>query len=56
MLYILYKLGEILINPLPLKVAYWIADRIADVKYVFSVKDKRILINNLKMDKTWPKR
>jgi len=48
MLYLLYRLGEILINPLPIKVAYWLVVRIADIKYFFSVKDKRILRNNLR--------
>lgn len=49
MRYYLFKIGEILINALPLEAAYDLASGIADIKYFFSVKDKLILVKNLQM-------
>jgi len=48
-MYYLYKLAEFLMNTLPLNFSYWFASKIGSVKNFFSVKDKNIIMNNLKV-------
>ena len=48
MLYFLYRLAERIINPMPIKSAYRLVCALADIKYYTSVKDKQILIRNMK--------
>ena len=45
--YFLYKLGYFLANALPLKVAYWLAERISDVQYCLAKKDRNSVAQNL---------
>ncbi len=49
MLYYFYKLCEVVFNFLPLAAGYWLAERLADLKYIFSKKDKVIILNNLRL-------
>jgi len=45
--YILYRIGYFLANILPLKLAYSLAKRAADVQYFFSTKDRASVAQNL---------
>ncbi len=45
--YILYKLGYILANILPLRFAYWLAERFCDIHYFVARKDRKAVTENL---------
>ena len=45
--WILYRLGYILANALPLKVVYWIAERFADIHFFALKKDRDAVAQNL---------
>lgn len=45
--YILYKLGFLVANILPLKTAYWLAERISDIQYNLARKDRDAVLQNL---------
>ncbi|MCA9407159.1 MAG: lysophospholipid acyltransferase family protein [Candidatus Omnitrophica bacterium] len=47
--YFLYKVGQFLVNVLPLKLAYRFAEFISDLQYTFSYKDRNAVTNNLKI-------
>jgi len=47
--YILYRIGQIIVLYLPLKIAYKIALFISDLHYLFSTKDRRTAKENLKV-------
>src|SRR3989338_4405614 len=48
-LYLLYRIGYFLVQALPLKVSYILAPSIADIYYCWTVKDKRAVLENLKV-------
>ncbi|OGW83441.1 MAG: hypothetical protein A2987_03225 [Omnitrophica bacterium RIFCSPLOWO2_01_FULL_45_10] len=48
-LYLLYRIGYFLVQALPLKVSYILARSIADIYYCWTVKDKRAVLENLKV-------
>lgn len=48
LLYILYRIGQVLVLILPIRFSYWLASRIADIHYYTSKKDRGLLVNNLK--------
>lgn len=43
----LYRIGYFLANVLPLKTAYWLADRFSDIHYSISKKDREAVTQNL---------
>ncbi|MFH1854768.1 MAG: lysophospholipid acyltransferase family protein [Candidatus Omnitrophota bacterium] len=45
--YLLYKLGYLLANVLPLEAAYWLADRVSDLQYILAAKDRDAVAQNL---------
>lgn len=45
--YILYRIGYIITNILPLRAAYWLAERFADIRYFFAKKDREAVAKNL---------
>jgi len=45
--YILYKTGYFLANALPLRAAYWLAERFCDIHYFVSKKDRDAVAGNL---------
>jgi lauroyl/myristoyl acyltransferase len=47
--YLLYKLGQLLALSLPLKLAYRLALILADMRYLFFIKEKRAVESNLKV-------
>ena len=49
LLYLFYKLGEFIALRLPLKVTYWLGERIADIKRLCSKKDRNLIKKNLKV-------
>jgi len=46
--FFLYKIGQFLVNILPMSISYKIAKVIADLHYFFSLKDRQAVKNNLK--------
>jgi len=49
LLYLLYKLGEFIALHLPLKVTYWLGERIADIKRICSRRDRNLIKKNLRV-------
>jgi len=47
-LYILYRMAQLLVTILPIKAAYGLATAIADLHFMISKKDKDLIVNNLK--------
>lgn len=47
-LYIIYKIAQVVVMALPLKFSFWLGARIADIHYLFSKKDRDLVLNNLK--------
>jgi len=47
--YLLYKLGEFIALHLPLKLTYWLGERVADIKRLCSRKDRNFIKKNLKV-------
>jgi len=47
--YVLFKFGHLLVNILPLKFSYVFAQWLCDCHYVLSVRDRKAVINNLKV-------
>ena len=45
--YILYKLSFIVANILPLKAAYWLAERFSDIQYRLAKRDREAVAQNL---------
>jgi KDO2-lipid IV(A) lauroyltransferase len=45
--YILYRVGYLVANILPLKFAYSLAKRVSDVQYIFAKKDREAVVQNL---------
>ncbi|MFC1624125.1 lysophospholipid acyltransferase family protein [Candidatus Omnitrophota bacterium] len=45
--YILYKIGYIISNILPLRGAYWVAERFSDIRYYVARKDREAVATNL---------
>lgn len=45
--YILYKLGYIISNILPLRAAYWLAERFSDIHFSVAKKDREAVAQNL---------
>jgi len=45
--YLLYRCAQELVIRLPLGLSYWIADRIADFHFLFSLKSRRQVLKNL---------
>lgn len=45
--YLLYKLGYFLANTLPLRFAYWLAERCSDLQYTLATKDREAVVQNL---------
>ena len=45
--YVLYKLGYIISNILPLRAAYWFAERIIDLRYSIAKEDRVAVMRNL---------
>ncbi len=45
--YILYKIGYIMSNVLPLRVAYWLAERFSDIHFSVVKKDREAVAQNL---------
>ena len=45
--YILYIIGYIIANILPLRCAYWLAERISDIQYNVSKDDREAVTKNL---------
>ena len=45
--YFLYRIAQFLVTSLPLGASYWIADRLADLHFSFSVKSRRQVFKNL---------
>jgi KDO2-lipid IV(A) lauroyltransferase len=48
LLYLAYKIGQVLTLIFPLKFSYWLGSRIADMHYANSKKDREIVLNNLR--------
>ncbi len=48
-MYYLYKIGQIIALAFPLKIIYFIATFVANLYYFFSVKDRKALVENIKM-------
>ncbi|MEE8360489.1 MAG: lysophospholipid acyltransferase family protein, partial [Candidatus Omnitrophota bacterium] len=48
MLYIIYRIGQFLATTLPVKFSFWFASRVADLHFLHSRKDRRLVMNNLK--------
>lgn len=46
--FLLYKIGQILVLSLPLKAAYRLALILADMRYLFFGRDRRVIKNNLR--------
>ena len=47
-MYVLYRIAQTVVLILPLRFSYWLASRVADVRYYTSPRDRRLLANNLK--------
>lgn len=47
--YFLYRIGQLLALLLPLRVGYRLALMLADMRYFFFIKDRRVVKNNLKV-------
>jgi KDO2-lipid IV(A) lauroyltransferase len=47
-LYLLYRIGQFISTALPLKICYWIAENISDIKFYFSPKSRSIVFSNMK--------
>ena len=45
--YIIYKLGYLIANILPLRIAYCIAERCSDIQYYIAKKDREAVLENL---------
>lgn len=45
--YILYRLGFVLANILPLRAAYWLAERLSDIQYLAAKRDREAVAQNL---------
>ena len=45
--YILYRLGYIISNILPLRAAYWLAERLSDIHFSIAKKDREAVAQNL---------
>jgi len=45
--YLMYKAGYLLANILPLKAAYWLAERFSDIQYFLARKDRQAVAENL---------
>jgi len=45
--YLLYRIGFFIANTLPLRLAYWVSERFADVQYIISKKDREAVRSNL---------
>jgi len=45
--YILYRIGYVLTNILPLSLAYWLGERFSDIHYCISRKDREAVVKNL---------
>jgi len=48
-LYILYRIGYFIVMSLPQRIAYKLASLLADTYYTFAVRDRKIVINNLRI-------
>ncbi len=48
MLYIIYRIGQFLATTRPVRFSFWFAARVADLHFLFSRKDRRLIIGNLK--------
>jgi KDO2-lipid IV(A) lauroyltransferase len=46
-LYIIYRITQVIVMILPIKSSFWLASRIADIHYAFSKKDRDLVIGNL---------
>jgi lauroyl/myristoyl acyltransferase len=46
--YYLYRIGQSLALALPLKVAYWLATSVSDLRYLFAYQDRKIVTENLR--------
>lgn len=46
--FLLYKIGQILVLSLPLKAAYHLALILADMRYLFFIRDRRVVKKNLR--------
>ena len=47
--FILFKIAQNLVLLLPLKAGYWLAEKLADIRYLVFKKDRRAVKNNLKV-------
>ncbi len=47
-LYFLCRVGQIFSNILPVKISYWIAEKVSTVKFFFSKKGRKIVFSNMK--------
>lgn len=47
--FLLYKLGQFLVNYLPVNLAYRIASLLSDIQYTFSFRDRKAVYHNLKV-------
>jgi len=45
--YFLYRLGHFFANILPVRIAYWLAERISDIHYYISKRDRHSVAKNL---------
>jgi KDO2-lipid IV(A) lauroyltransferase len=46
--YCLYRIGRCIVNLLPLRAAYFLAERLADAHYLLSIADRRAVQSNLR--------